>query len=124
MGTRGTRVTRNAHRATGLALLGLSLAFSGITETASANAERLPAAYTSLVSYHEAERLDVATREAGKMLAAESRVGKRQAPLPARYRNIKLLSYSRAVEVGKEDVIVNVQSPGKRKSIMMVELKF
>lgn len=124
MGTRGTRVARNAHRATGLALLGLSLAFPGIAATASANTDLLPAAYTSLVSYHKAEHPDAATREAGKMLAAESRVGKRQAPLHARYRNIKLLSYSRAVEVGKEDVIVKVQSPGKRRSIMMVEFRF
>lgn len=124
MGTRGTRVAKKTNRATGLVLLGLSLAFPGIAVTASANTERLPAAYTSLVSYHQAEHLAAATREAGKLLVAESRVGKRRAPLPARYRNLKLLSYSRAVEVGKEDVIVKVQSPGKRKSIMMVELKF
>ena len=115
------KTTQTRIRRIALVALGICLGFAS---NAAANTGRLPAAYTSLVSYHEVEDPKAATREAGKMMAAESRVGRRRDALHGRYRRIKILSFSRAVEVGREDVIVKVQSPGRRKSIMMVELKF
>lgn len=86
--------------------------------------ETLPAAFITIASDASDNATDAAARHADGMIAAEKYVGARRAPRLARYRSIKLLSFSREVELMKEDVIVKVQSPGKRRSIMMVELKF
>ncbi len=45
-------------------------------------------------------------------------------PKHPRYRRRYLVNYSRSVAVGKEDVIVKLVSPGKRKSLMSVEFRF
>ena len=97
----------------------------GFVSHASAEApKRLPAAFTSLTSYDVADRSESAARMAGDLIAADAEVGPTRKPLYARYRGAKLVSFRREVELLKEDVIFKVQSPGKRKSLMMVELKF
>lgn len=45
-------------------------------------------------------------------------------PLYRRYQKMKVLHYQRELEVGREELILKLQSPGKRRSIMTVEVRF
>lgn len=65
-----------------------------------------------------------AHKSAAALIASNSEVSKARKHSQRRYRNVKVVNFRRMVNVGDEDVILKVQSPGKRKSIMMVELKF
>ncbi len=97
----------------------------GFASIAAADApKKLPAALTSLTSYENTISKDAATRHAGQRIAVDAQTELGLAPLHARYRTMKLLSFRHEVEVMKEDVIVKLQSPGKRRSFMMLELKF
>ena len=106
--------------ATTAVALGLGFALSAAADAP----KKLPAALTSLASYENSKAKDAVTRDAGQRMVADAQTGLGLTPLHARYRNIKLLSFRHEVEVMKEDVIVKVQSPGKRRSFMMLELKF
>lgn len=119
MGTRRNRNILNQLHSTA-AILAVAL---GCPAAAAATQQELPAAYTSLSSIELDERA-AATAFASNLLALNSKARASRKPPPLRYRKLKLLNYSRAVVVGREDVIVRVQSPGKRKSIMMVEFTF
>ena len=100
--------------------LGLGFALS-----AAADAPRkLPAALTSLPAYENSNTNDAVTREAGQRMVADAQTELGLAPLHARYRNLKLLRFRHELQVMKEDVIVKVQSPGKRRSFIMLEMKF
>ena len=112
------------HRLTGVVIVALAVCLVSASDASANDHEALPEAYTSFASYKSSDPSIVAARHAGEMIAADASVGKRRAPLHVRYRKIKLLSFQREVELLREDVIVKVQSPGRRKSIMMVELKF
>ncbi|MCP5042502.1 MAG: hypothetical protein GY944_15865 [bacterium] len=90
---------------------------------AAANTSELPAAYTSVPVSLPAPA-PTAAEYAAHLLAQQHGVPTARAPLYKRYRNLKVLSYTRAIDVGNDEVIVKLQSPGKRRSIMMVELKF
>jgi len=89
---------------------------------APALASELPAAYTAVrldgstvpsdASGHVAERLAKPRTAAGPAISREKN------------RRIKVLNYSRVLELGHDEVTVRVQSPGKRRSLMMVELTF
>ncbi len=117
MGTcRESRIRRKVSVVGVVLVLGL-----GLTFVAAADQQELPEAYTSLASVDAGEQVTVTD------LGSELLAGAHHAPALRRtpgYRKHKLVSYSRLVEVGKEDVIVRIQSPGKRKSIMMVEFEF
>ena len=118
-GTKHSKFRATFFAATAVAL-GLGFALS-----AAADAPRkLPAALTSLPSYENPNTKEAVMRDAGQRMVADAQTGLGLAPLHARYRNIKLLSFRHEAEVMKEDVIVKVQSPGKRRSFLMVELKF
>lgn len=90
--------------------------------SAPALASELPAAYTAVrldgsttpshASGYLAERLAEPRTAAGSRTSREKR------------RRVKVLNYSRVLELGHDEVTVRVQSPGKRRSLMMVEFAF
>lgn len=119
MGARRKRkILNQLHSIAAILAVGL-----GCPGAAAATQQELPTAYTLLPSI-ELDARTAATEFASNLLALNSRAPASRKPLHVRYRKLKFLNYSRAVVVGREDVIVRVQSPGKRKAIMMVELKF
>ena len=84
----------------------------------------MPAGLTSLTSYENQNTKEAVMRGAGQRMVADAQTGLGLAPLHPRFRNIKLLRFRHEFAVMKEEVIVKVQSPGKRRSFLMVELKF
>jgi len=100
--------------------LGLGFALSAAADAP----KTLPAALTTLSPYENSNTKDAVTREAGQRIVADAQTELGLAPLHARYRNMKLLRFRQELQVMKEDVIVKVQSPGKRRSFIMLEMKF
>ena len=119
MGTHRDQSVRNTCKiVAGMLALGL-----GVPASAAANHRELPAVFTSIASIELDERT-AAIEHASDLLALDSEASKSSVRVRARLRNFKLLKYSRSLAVGKEDVILQFQTPGKRKSIMTFELKF
>jgi hypothetical protein len=115
---RDHRVLNTRKIVAGILAIGL-----GFPALAAANHQQLPVAYTSIPSQELDER-SAAVEYANDLLAldgAASKLGKRRSP---RYRRFSGVFYTRAVAVGKEDLVVRLRSRGKRKSILTVELKF
>ena len=106
--------------ATTAVALGLAFALSAAADAP----QKLPEALTSLSSYENPNTKEAVTRDAVQRMVADAQTGLGLAPLHPRYRNIKLLRFRHEFAVMKEEVIVKVQSPGKRRSFLMVELKF
>lgn len=107
-----------------LAIAGVAIATGlGGSVPATAGVSALPPAYTSLPS-PKAQAEPSAAQYAAELIDQSRRVPRARAPLFKRYRKFKVLSFQRALDLGNDEVIVKVQSPGKRKSIMMVELNF
>lgn len=101
-------------------ILAIGLAFPAL---AAANHQQLPATFTAISSL-ELDEQTAAIEYANDLLAlnsAASKLGRRRSP---RYRRFSGVIYTRAVALGKEDLIVRLRSRGKRKSILTLELKF
>lgn len=116
---------KNVNRTTRVArmvVLGVCLGFA--LEAGADVPARLPAQFTTLPSHDVTSPSGDPAVHADELLAGNANLRPRSGRARFRYRDLKLVSFTRAVEVGNEDVIVRVQSPGARKSIMMVELKF
>ena len=97
----------------------------GFASSAAADAPKaLPGALASVPAYENSNTKDAVPRDAGQQIAAGGQMEFGFTPLHARYRKVKLLKFRREVEVMKEDLIVKVQSPGKRRSFIMLELNF
>jgi hypothetical protein len=95
----------------------------GLPAFAAANQQKLPAAYVS-ISFEELDERTAAIEFANELLALEGDAARTKKRSHSRFRKFRVLNYTRALPVGKEDVIVQLKSPGKRKSIMTFELKF
>jgi len=90
---------------------------------ASANSQPLPKRLTTVpTSLSDPARHG--ELEEGVLSLAETPDLPARIPLYKRYRKLKVLSYTRNLEVGQEEVRVKVQSPGRRRSIIGVELHF
>ncbi|MDP6979357.1 MAG: hypothetical protein QF570_12265 [Myxococcota bacterium] len=100
--------------------LALACAFG---QAAHANPHELPKTFTTIPSSVS----DVAGETDGEDVTLRTNALSKlqtQAPLFKRYQKLKVLSYSREVELGHDEFVVKFQSPGKRRSFMMVELSF
>lgn len=120
----GTDTKKAVRSLSGAIIVSAALCLGTATDAFAGPPKELPAAFMTLSSKADASPSDEANRKAEGMMAADANVAPRRAPLHVRYRNLKLLSYSREIELLREDVIVKVKSPGRRKSIVMLELKF
>ncbi len=114
-----TQALRKRARSIGFAVALVCL-FAG---SAHANPHELPKTFTTIPATptdvagdHDGEDLLLAARRANALSAPK--------PIYRRYSKLKVVNYSRNIEVGREELTVKVQSPGRRKSIMMLEVKF
>lgn len=126
MGT--SRSSNGCDRASGarkrlIAALAVTTCIGLFASDALANHDPLPAAYITITSYETLAGL-APSQHASALLAAE---GQQLAPHRAkryRARDFKVIDYKREVKLLKEDVVVRMKSPGKRKSLFMLEVNF
>ena len=90
---------------------------------AAANHIELHAALTSLDSF-EFDLNAAAARHAGERTSLNDSMPAVRLPRVRRYHKLKVIDYKREVKLLREDVVIRIKSPGKRMSILMVELKF
>lgn len=104
-------------------MLVIGLAFPAL---AAANHRELPAAYTTIssISLVEVDEQAAAFEFANDLLTLNSAAPKARKRRLRRFRGFKVLNISRALPLGGEEVIVNLRSPGDKKSLMTVEFKF
>lgn len=113
--SRSTRLGKHLAAALAVAV------FAGLSATpAAANHDVIPAAYFSLASYQP----NAATQHARGLIASEGLAAAEFRPGLYRARNFVILNVSREIKLLKEDLVVRMRSPGKRNSIVMVELRF
>ena len=94
-----------------------------VAAPAIANHEELPAAYFSLASYRgTADRL--AARRTSRLRSFDDLVTAEVRPGLYRARNFHVLDIKRELKFLREDVVLRVKSPGKRSSILSLELNF
>ena len=95
----------------------------GAPVVAQANPHELPKTFTTI----PAAPADVAPEPDGEDLLLNVRRADTLDASPKskrRYRKMKVLNYSRDLDVGNEEVKLKVQSPGRHRTIMSLEVKF
>lgn len=100
-------------------------ALSDETHRVVETAPLLPKIYTSLAPAPvRADHLDSSLLPAVSLSPAPDARGRLDPPTRNRYVFRKVVNYKRRLEVGDDEVIVRLVSPGKRKSLMSLEVKF
>ncbi len=91
-----------------------------VGQAANANPNELPRTFTTI----PAPPSDVAGETDGEDVTLRAHDVPARVPSDKPYPKLKALSYSREVKFGREEIVLKLQSPGKRRSFMMVELNF